>query len=64
MSRRNRANRRRTYGKRLHDVRERRATGTPGDDWLPRDDGWAGPEAVDDTRRRDEGFDAFEGWAR
>jgi hypothetical protein len=60
MSRRNRTSRRRTYGKRQHEVRERRSTGGTGDDWLTRDDGWAGPEIVDE--RRDES--AFDGWAR
>lgn len=64
MSRRNRSNRRRTYGKRQHEVRERQPTGTRGEDW-PRDDGWS-PEAIDDSRRRDDAFsgDGFEGWAR
>jgi hypothetical protein len=65
MSRRNRTNRRRVYGKRQHDVRERRPADTPTDDWLSRDDGWTAPESIDD-RRRDDGYatDGFEGWAR
>jgi hypothetical protein len=65
MSRRNRTNRRRAYGKRQHDVRERRPTDMPSDDWVPRDDGWAAPESIDD-RRRDGSYsaDGFEGWAR
>ncbi len=65
MSRRNRSNRRRNYGKRQHEVRERRPLGSPGDDF-GRDDGWAAPEAIDDSRRRDDAFsaDGFEGWAR
>ncbi len=39
--------------------------GSPGDDFA-RDDGWVAPEAIDDSRRRDEAFsgDGFEGWAR
>ena len=64
MSRRNRTNRRRTYGKRQHDVRERRPTGTPSDDWLSRDDGWTAPEVMDDAGRRDEAFDGYEGWTQ
>jgi hypothetical protein len=65
MTRRNRTNRRRAYGKRQHDVRERRPSDTPADDWLARDDGWTAPESIDD-RRRDDGYaaDGFEGWAR
>ncbi|MDL2335764.1 MAG: hypothetical protein QFC55_07025 [Chloroflexota bacterium] len=65
MSRRNRTNRRRNYGKRQHEVRERRPTGTPGED-LSRDEGWVSPEAIDDSRRHDDAFsgDGFEGWAR
>jgi hypothetical protein len=66
MSRRNRSNRRRNYGKRQHEVRERRPSGTSTDDWSVRDDGWIAPEAIDDTRRRDDAFsgDGFEGWTR
>ncbi|MEP7360830.1 MAG: hypothetical protein ABI744_04545 [Chloroflexota bacterium] len=66
MSRRNRTNRRRAYGTRQHDVRERRPTDTPGDDRLIRDDGWTAPEGLDDSRRREDAFssDGFEGWAR
>ena len=64
MSRRNRTNRRRTYGKRQHEVRERRPTGTPSDDWLARDDALLATDAIDDARARDEAFDGYEGWAR
>jgi hypothetical protein len=65
MSRRNRTNRRRAYGKRQHDVRERRPSDTPSDDLLSRDDGWTAPEEIVD-RRRDDAYssDGFEGWAR
>jgi hypothetical protein len=64
MSRRNRTNRRRAYGKRQHDVRERRPTDTPGD-WVSREDSWTAPESIDD-RRRDDSYsaDGFEGWTR
>jgi hypothetical protein len=65
MSRRNRSNRRRTYGKRQHEVRERRPGETAEVDWSNRDNGWIAPEAIDDTPRRDAygTYDA-EGWAR
>ena len=63
MSRRNRTNRRHAYGKRQHDVRERRPSGAPSDDFSGRDDGWT-PDALDDTRRRDDGFDGYEGFVR
>ena len=66
MSRRNRTNRRRTYGKRQHEVRERRPTDKPSSDWLSRGDGWAAPESIDDSRRPDDDFsaDGWKGWAR
>jgi len=64
VSRRNRTSRRRTYGKRQHEVRERRPTGAPNDDWLTRDEGWAGPEMIDDARRPDGDVDSWEGYAR
>ena len=66
MSRRNRANRRRTYGKRQHEVRERRPGETPEVDGSNRDDGWIAPELIDDTARRDAAYDGYdaEGWAR
>jgi len=65
MSRRNRSNRRRTYGKRQHEVRERRPGETAEADWPNRDNAWIAPEAIDDTARRD-AYDAYdaEGWAR
>lgn len=63
MSRRNRTSRRRTYGKRQHEVRERRPTGAPNDDWLTRDESWAAPE-ISDARRADGDVDAWEGYAR
>ena len=64
MSRRNRTNRRRTYGKRQHEVRERRPTGVPNDGWLTRGEGWAGPGMVDDAPRSDGDPDAWDGYAR
>jgi hypothetical protein len=59
MTRRNQRNRRRTYGRRQHEVRERRAPGAPGDepsgthdeawtDWLA--DGGDDPRGGDDGR--------------
>jgi hypothetical protein len=65
MSRRNRSNRRRTYGKRQHEVRERRPGETAQVDGSSRDDGWIAPEAIEDTAPRD-AYDAYdaEGWAR
>jgi hypothetical protein len=61
VSRRNRSARRHTYGKRQHEVRERR----PADarDWPQRNDDWSSPELIDDAARRDTSYDA-EGWAR
>ena len=59
MSRRNRSNRRRIYGQRQHEVRERRPTDSSKGEWQ-RDEGW-NPELIDDARR--DAYDA-EGWAR
>ena len=65
MSRRNRTIRRRTYGKRQHEVRERRPNSGSSGDWRTRDDGWTGPEPIEDARRHDDGaFDTLDGWAR
>ena len=66
MSRRNRSSRRRTYGKRQHEVHERRPNDVPGGDWQPRNDDWAAPELIDDARQRDTAYDTAydaEGWA-
>jgi hypothetical protein len=63
VSRRNRANRRRTYGKRQHEVRERRPGEGADVDWSRREDGWIAPDAIDDSARRDSAYDT-EGWAR
>ena len=48
MSRRNQKSRRRTYGRRQHEVRERRIPGTPGetDPWA-RDSTWDDLSATD-----------------
>jgi hypothetical protein len=59
MSRRNRSGRRRSYGKRQHEVRDRRPTDAPDADWSPREDSWIARELNDDAARRD-----AEGWAR
>jgi hypothetical protein len=59
VSRRNRSNRRRAYGKRQHEVRDRRPTDAIDADGSRRDDGWIAPELIDDTTRRD-----ADGWAR
>jgi hypothetical protein len=59
MSRRNRSNRRRAYGKRQHEVRDRRPTDANDADWSRREDNWIAPELIDDTTRRD-----ADGWAR
>jgi hypothetical protein len=66
VSRRNRANRRRTYGKRQHEVRERRPGETPQGDWQNPGEGWIAPELMDDPGRREAAYDAYdaEGWAR
>jgi hypothetical protein len=66
VSRRNRSNRRRTYGKRQHEIRERRPGETPGADWATRDDGWIAPDLLDETPRREAAYDGYdaEGWAR
>jgi hypothetical protein len=66
MSRRSRSVRRRTYGKRQHEVRERRPTQTSDADWSSREDGWIAPELIDDTARREPSYDSYdgEGWAR
>lgn len=65
MSRRCRSSRRRTYGKRQHEVRERRPGQAPDGDWSRRDDEVAS-ELIDDAGHRDTAFDTFggEGWAR
>jgi hypothetical protein len=64
VSRRNRSNRRQAYGKRQHEVRERRPSSKPGDDWLTRDDTFVAPESIDDARRRDDAYDGYDGWTR
>ncbi|HEY8134688.1 MAG TPA: hypothetical protein VIF08_01520 [Candidatus Limnocylindrales bacterium] len=66
MSRRNRANRRRTYGKRQHEVRERRPGDSPQGDGENPGENWITPELMDDRGRREATYDAYdtEGWAR
>lgn len=59
MSRRNQARRRRTYGRRQHEVRERRIPGAPeeGETWT-RDGSWGDwttAEFADDQRATDDG---------
>jgi hypothetical protein len=73
MSRRSRSSRRRTYGKRQHDVRERRPTDAPETDWPRREDGWAAPQVTDDAAQRQvargaatgggASHESLEGWA-
>ena len=55
MSRRNQSRRRRDYGRRQHELRERRG-GVPDetDPW-PRADDWAVPDPRDEQRRSDDG---------
>ncbi|MEA2676168.1 MAG: hypothetical protein QOJ81_309 [Chloroflexota bacterium] len=64
MSRRNRSARRHTYGKRQHEVRERRPSDVPGSEWPKQNDDWATPEHIDDAAQRDAAYDNVEGWAR
>lgn len=63
MSRRNQVRRRRSYGRRQHEVRERRPDQTAGQDWVTRDDEiqWSVGDA--DGRGNGDG-DAFGGYAR
>ena len=63
MSRRNQSRRRRSYGRRQHEVRERR-TGPESADWTndtePRED-WLASDNSDETRGYGQ---AFEGYLR
>lgn len=65
MSRRNRSNRRRTYGKRQHEIHERRPTENVDAGWPRHEDGWITPGQVDDSARHDTAADAYDsrGWA-
>ncbi|HYI22723.1 MAG TPA: hypothetical protein VEX62_08820 [Candidatus Limnocylindrales bacterium] len=65
MSRRNQARRRRTYGRRQHEVRERRPEMTSSDEWsLPTllDGDWDVAEGIDQQGRS--GGEAFGGYER
>jgi hypothetical protein len=67
VSRRNRSNRRRTYGKRQHEVRERRPGESRETDWSRNGDAWIAPDVLDDGVQHDGAYDAAydaEGWAR
>jgi len=59
MSKRHQSSRRKSYGRRQHEVRERRSPGAPEDgDALMRDDAWGHwttSEASDDQRSTDDG---------
>lgn len=64
MSRRNRSSRRRTYGKRQHEVRERRFPDLPRGDWLTSGEGWAGRDHADDALRSEADADAWRDYLR
>ncbi|HUP82989.1 MAG TPA: hypothetical protein VM284_02245 [Candidatus Limnocylindria bacterium] len=63
MSRRNRSARRRTYGKRQHEVQERRPSESREGDWPRRDEDLSSQGLIEEVTRRDSTYDA-EGWAR
>jgi hypothetical protein len=65
MSRRNRSSRRRTYGKRQHEVQERRPTESAGAASPRLEDGWITSGQNDDSVRRVAAYDAYdvEGWS-
>ncbi|HLB44476.1 MAG TPA: hypothetical protein VJK49_03755 [Candidatus Limnocylindrales bacterium] len=60
MSRRNQARRRRNYGRRQHEVRERRGDSAPELDGSPRADEWTMPDLADSHRQPDDdGYGSF-----
>jgi hypothetical protein len=64
MSRRSQSRRRRTYGRRQHEVRERRPDTRPGETWLG-DNGsefeaeWQAADSIDDRATYGESFGGY-----
>jgi hypothetical protein len=62
VSRRNQSRRRRTYGRRQHEVRERRVTNDPAADWSQQPettDFWLSGDSADDPRSLDPTFGEY-----
>jgi hypothetical protein len=62
VSRRNQSRRRRAYGRRQHEVRERRVTTDPAADWSEQPettDYWLSVDSADDPRSLDQAFGEF-----
>jgi hypothetical protein len=64
MSRRNQSRRRRTYGRRQHEVRERRLDARPADGWLggtavDGESDWQSAELLDDPAAYRDSFGGF-----
>lgn len=62
MSRRSQAHRRRTYGRRQHDIRERRPTEVSEAHPWARTDDWTAPDLAGERRPADE--DSYGSFAR